>query len=81
MCFMETSEPKFYYIIREHDGLFAGFHTRNGPNHELSALGYELEPSTQAVIETIQEFVNFQRVPIFDDSSSNKEFYVVAYDS
>ena len=81
MCFMETSEPRFYYIIRDHDGSLAGYHTRNGPNHELTTLGYKLEPSTQAVIETIQEFVILERLPLFDDSSSNKEYYVVSDDS
>ena len=82
MCFMETSEPKFYYIIRDFDGSFAGYHTRNGPNPELTALGYKLEPSTQAVIDTLHAFgIGVERVPLFDNSDSNKEFYVVTDDS
>lgn len=79
---METSEPKFYYIIRESDGTIAGYHTRIGPNHELTALGCELEPSTQAVIETLHAFgMGIKRVPLFDDSASNKEFFMVTPDS
>lgn len=61
---METSAPKFYYIVRHPQGDMVGVHTSETKYGEHAMLGaYKLEPTTQAVVETIEQFGSLEDLP------------------
>ena len=57
MCSMETSEPEFYYLLRDKDGELIGTHESYMNYPPGSAVGsMMIERTTKAHIETLKEF-------------------------
>lgn len=70
MSSMETSEPEFYYLLRDKSGEIVGVHTSGLSYANNATLGeYRLEKTTKAYVETIKEFRCFDIDGIISDDS------------